>query len=284
MFHIRLKQKRVEAKKTQKELADYLNISPQSVSKWEKGEALPSLEYLPKIAAFLQCDINSFFEEETTATVENDKCITEMVFILDKSGSMAGMETDTIGGFNVMIEKQKEVDGEAVVSTILFSGRIQVLHDRKPLKEVLAITKEDYQVGGNTALLDAIGVAIQHIEDVHNDLRKSNRESELPKRTIFVITTDGRENSSCRYTSEVVKHMIKCKKEIYGWEFLFMAANIDAVETASHIGIGRNRSSNYSVKRSTRTMFEETSITLAGFRNTGHIRDNWAEKIESENK
>ena len=282
MFHIRLKEKRIEAKKTQKELAEYLNITPQSVSKWEKGESLPSLEYLPKLAAFLQCDINSFFVEDSAKT-EKNKCITELVFILDKSGSMAGMESDTIGGFNAMIEKQKEIEGEAIVSTILFSNHIRVLHDRMPLNEVLAITKNDYQVGGNTALLDAIGIAIQHIEDIHRHLRKSNQEKDLPKRTIFVITTDGEENASRRYTSEVVKHMIKCKQEIYGWEFLFMASNIDAVETANRIGIRRDRAANYSVRRSTGTMFAETSRTLSEYRTFGTIREDWAEKIESEN-
>lgn len=165
------------------------------------------------------------------------KNLTEMVFILDKSGSMAGLEADTIGGFNSMIERQKQVEGEALVSTVLFSNRSTVIHDRVDLRRIEPMTDQQYFVGGSTALIDAIGCAIHHIGCVH----KYAREEDLPEHTIFVITTDGMENASCLYTSDEVKAMIRKEKEIYGWEFLFLGANIDAVETAARFGISRDR-------------------------------------------
>ena len=169
------------------------------------------------------------------------KNLTEMVFILDKSGSMAGLEKDTIGGFNGMIERQKKLEGEALVSTVLFSGESTVIHDRVPLNKVEPLTDRQYYVGGCTALIDAIGGAIHHIGNVH----KYAREEDRPEHTIFVITTDGMENASHRYTSDQVKAMVERQKGKYGWEFLFLGANIDAVETASHFGIGRDRAVNF---------------------------------------
>ena len=165
---------------------------------------------------------------------------TEMVFILDRSGSMAGLESDTIGGFNSMIEKQKGIEGKAFVSTVLFNNRSFVLHDRIPLAEVKPLTDEDYQVGGMTALLDAVGDAIKHIKNVH----KYAREEDRPQKTIFIITTDGMENSSHKFSYSEIKQFIEKQKEL-GWEFVFLGANIDAAEVAEHIGIDRRRAVNY---------------------------------------
>ena len=166
------------------------------------------------------------------------KNLTEMVFILDKSGSMAGLEADTIGGFNAMIERQKNTEGEALVSTILFSNNSTVIHDRVDIRNVSPMTPKEYFVGGCTALIDAIGGAIHHIGNVH----KYAREEDRPEHTIFVITTDGMENASRHYTSDEVKAMVRKDKEQYGWEFLFLGANIDAMETAARFGIGADRS------------------------------------------
>ena len=163
--------------------------------------------------------------------------LTELVFILDRSGSMQGLEKDTIGGFNAMLEKQKKEPGEALVSTVLFDDRIEVLHDRVKLGEVRPITEKEYCVRGCTALLDAVGGAIRHIGNIH----KYARPEDVPERTLFVITTDGMENASRRYTADKVRRMIEHEKEKYGWEFLFLGANIDAVETAGSLGIAPDR-------------------------------------------
>ena len=167
--------------------------------------------------------------------------ITEIVFILDRSGSMSGFEADTIGGFNATIEKQKEQDGKVYVSTVLFDNESEVIHDRVDINEIKRMTRRDYQVRGCTALLDAIGGAIHHIGNIH----KYARPEDVPEHTIFIITTDGMENASQRYSSEKVKEMIKRQTEKYGWEFIFLAANIDAVETAENIGIRKERAANY---------------------------------------
>ena len=155
---------------------------------------------------------------------------------------MEGFERDTIGGFNSMIERQRSEEGEVLVSTVLFDNFSKVIHDRVPIAEVAPMTERDYFVGGGTALLDAIGGAIHHIGNVH----KYARREDVPEHTVFVITTDGMENSSRAYSSTRVKEMIKRQTEKYGWEFIFVAANIDAVETAEHIGIRRERAANYS--------------------------------------
>ena len=167
--------------------------------------------------------------------------ITELVFILDRSGSMSGFEADTIGGFNSTIEKQKEQEGKVYVSTVLFDNYSEVIHDRVDISEIKPMTRGDYQVRGCTALLDAIGGAIHHIGNVH----KYARPEDVPEHTIFIITTDGMENASHTYSSARVKEMIKRQTEKYGWEFIFLAANIDAVETAENIGIRRDRAANY---------------------------------------
>lgn len=168
--------------------------------------------------------------------------LTELVFIIDRSGSMEGFERDTIGGFNSMIERQRSEEGEVLVSTVLFDNFSKVIHDRVPIAQVAPMTERDYFVGGGTALLDAIGGAIHHIGNVH----KYARREDVPEHTVFVITTDGMENASRTYSSTRVKEMIKRQTEKYGWEFIFVAANIDAVETAEHIGIRRERAANYS--------------------------------------
>ena len=169
------------------------------------------------------------------------KNLTEIVFILDRSGSMCGLEADTIGGFNSLIGKQKLEKGEAIVSTVLFDDRQEVLHDRVDIQAIAPITEKEYYVRGCTALLDAIGGAIHHIGNVH----KYAREEDRPEKTLFIITTDGMENSSNRYTFDKVKRMVERQKEKYGWEFLFLGANIDAIEVAGQFGINADHAVNY---------------------------------------
>ena len=166
---------------------------------------------------------------------------TELIFIIDRSGSMSGFEGDTIGGFNSTIEKQKKGDGKVYVSTVLFDNKSELIHDRVAIDKIAPMTVEDYQVGGCTALLDAIGGAICHIADVH----KYIRPEDVPAHTIFVITTDGMENASSTYTTTRVKEMIKKQTKKCGWEFIFLAANIDAIGTAGHIGIRADRAAKY---------------------------------------
>jgi len=206
--------------------------------------------------------------------------VTELVFILDKSGSMSGMEKDTIGGFNAMIEKQKVLDGKVYVSTVLFANSSQVLHDRKSLEEIEPLTEKDYQVGGCTALLDAIGRAIKHIRNIH----KYARKEDVPTRTLFVITTDGMENASREYHSKQIKDMIRKQEEKYGWEFLFLAANIAAVEAADSIGIRKERAVNYVVEEDTKEMFEEVGDTIRMFRTCNAIPMECGATIENNIK
>ena len=169
------------------------------------------------------------------------KNLTELVFILDRSGSMQGLEGDIIGGFNAMLEKQKQEPGEAFVSAVLFDDRAEVLYDRVKVGEVKPINDKEYYVRGCSALLDAVGGAVRHIRNIH----KYARSEEVPEHTLFVITTDGMENASRRYSARRVKEMIQRQKEKYGWEFLFLGANMDAVETAGHLGIAPDRAINY---------------------------------------
>lgn len=206
--------------------------------------------------------------------------ITELVFILDKSGSMSGMEKDTIGGFNSMIEKQRKERGELFVSTVMFSNYSEVIHDRVKLEKIKPLTEDDYVTEGGTALLDAIGGAIHHIGNIH----KYARAEDVPEHTIFIITTDGEENASQNYSSKKIKEMIKRQEEKYGWEFLFVAANIDAVETAESIGIRRERAANYDVETGTRVQFSEMAETVRQYRRGGSIRDDWKDKIEATDK
>lgn len=169
------------------------------------------------------------------------KGLTELVFILDRSGSMSGLEKDTIGGFNSMIEKQKKEDGEVIVSTVLFDDHMKVIHDRVPMEQIKKLTDKDYYVGGCTALLDAMGNAIKHI----NQVQKSLPEDEQPEKTMFIITTDGQENSSHDFTYDKIKKMVEKKQAKKHWEFLFLGANIDAIGTAAGLGIRADRAVNY---------------------------------------
>ena len=207
------------------------------------------------------------------------KNLTELVFILDRSGSMAGLEADTIGGFNAMIEKQKKQEGEAFVSTVLFANDSRVIHDRVDLKKIAPMTEKEYFVGGCTALLDALGGAIHHIGNVH----KYAREEDMPEHTLFVITTDGMENASHRYTSDEVKRMIERQKTKYGWEFLFLGANIDAVETASHFGIGADRAVTYkNDSEGTRLNYDVVSEAVCMMRSSRPVDADWKKRIEED--
>ncbi len=211
----------------------------------------------------------------------NENNLTELVFILDRSGSMSGLESDTIGGFNAMIDKQKKQDGACLVSTVLFDNQSTVLHDRLPLAQVPQMSARDYQVGGCTALIDAIGDAIHHIGNVH----KYARAEDVPAHTLFVIMTDGMENASRRYSSDEVKRKIERQKEKYGWEFLFIGANIDAVETAQRYGIDENRAANYHADRDgTRVVYEAVSEALCTVRANAPLSDGWTKKIDRDFK
>ena len=207
--------------------------------------------------------------------------VTELVFILDRSGSMAGLESDTIGGFNAMIEKQKREPGEALVSTVLFDSQSTVLHDRVSLQAIEPMTDRDYCPGGCTALLDALGGAIRHIGNVH----KYIRPEDVPERTMFVITTDGMENASRRYGADEVRGMIRERREKDGWEFLFIGANIDAVQTAARIGIERDRAVNYrSDKQGTRTVFGCLAKTVGSFRANEPLDAGWCAEIKEDHE
>ena len=203
---------------------------------------------------------------------------TELVFILDRSGSMAGLEADTIGGFNAMLEKQKQQEGKCFVSTVLFSNDSSVLHDRLPLEQVPSMSDRDYSVGGCTALLDAIGGAIRHISNIH----KYARREDVPGQTVFVITTDGMENASRRYGADEVRRMISEKKE-QGWEFLFLAANIDAVQTARRFGISEDRAVNYHAdKKGTRVVYETVSAAVGKLRACAPLSADWSEAVGAD--
>ncbi len=208
------------------------------------------------------------------------KDLTEIVFILDRSGSMSGLEADTIGGFNAMIEKQKKAAGKALISTVLFDHVSTVLHDRVPLERVEPMTDRDYTVRGSTALLDAIGGAIRHIANVH----KYAREEDRPMHTLFVITTDGMENASRNYDIETVRRMIRRQKE-QGWEFLFLGANIDAVKTAGSFGIGADRAVNYHADQAgTQLNYEVLSDAICSVRASAPLSADWKGRIEKDFK
>ena len=207
------------------------------------------------------------------------KNLTELVFILDKSGSMAGLEADTIGGFNGMIERQKKEPGEALVSTVLFSDESKVIHDRADLQKVEPMTDRQYFVGGCTALIDAIGGAIHHIGNVH----KYAREEDRPEHTVFVITTDGMENASRHYTADQVRAMVKRQQEKYGWEFLFLGANIDAVETAGRFGISEDRAVNFVNDAAGQALnYAEVSEAVRTVRACAKLTRGWKRNIEKD--
>ena len=209
------------------------------------------------------------------------KNLTEIVFILDRSGSMCGLEADTIGGFNSMIEKQKKADGEAIISTVLFDNVSEVIHDRADIRSIQPMTEDDYTVRGCTALLDAIGGAVHHIGNVH----KYARAEDVPEHTLFVITTDGMENASSRYTYDKVKAMIERQREKYGWEFLFLGANIDAVATAGHFGIDADRAVNYhSDSEGTALNYEVLHETICAVRCSQPLGSGWKRRIDEDYK
>ena len=202
--------------------------------------------------------------------------ITELVLILDRSGSMAGLESDTIGGFNSMIEKQKKLDGKCYVSTVLFDNESEVLHDRIDLADVPKMTDKEYFPRGCTALLDAVGGAIHHIGNIH----KYARKEDVPEHTLFCITTDGMENASRKYDLKKVRKMIEAKKEI-GWEFLFIGANIDAVSAAADIGISEDRAVNYTASAcGTASVYDAMSAVTSSVRGCVPIERNWKKKVK----
>ena len=208
------------------------------------------------------------------------KNLTELVMILDRSGSMGGLESDTIGGYNSMLKKQREEEGEVLVSTILFDDRSEVLYDRVPLEKMPQMTEKEYYVRGCTALLDAVGGAIRHIGNVH----KYAREEDRPEKTIFVITTDGLENASREYSYGRVKKMVEQQKEKYGWEFLFLGANIDAIETAGRFGISADRAANYNSDREgTALNYEVLAETVCKMRvAAAPIDAGWKKRIDED--
>ena len=204
--------------------------------------------------------------------------ITELVFIIDRSGSMAGLESDTIGGFNSLIKKQKKETGKCFVSTVLFSNNSEVIHDRVPLDKINEMTDDDYCPGGCTALIDAIGGAIKHISSVHRYIRPED----VPDHTMFVITTDGLENASHKYSAKEVKKMVK-EKEKDGWEFLFIGANIDSVETAGNFGIRSDRAVNYHAdEKGTSVLYEAVCAQVSNLRKSKKVSSDWSRAIEED--
>lgn len=208
------------------------------------------------------------------------KGLTEIVFILDRSGSMSGLEKDTIGGFNSTIEKQKQEAGEAFVSTVLFDNEAEVLHDRVALSTVAPLTEKEYYPRGCTALLDAIGGAIHHIGNVH----KYARDEDRPEKTIFVITTDGYENASRKYTADKVRQMVERQKQKYGWEFIFLGANIDAIETARNFGFDEDRAANYvNDAEGIKVLYEAQACLMSDIRNNRSEKNRkWAHNIDAD--
>jgi len=209
------------------------------------------------------------------------KGLTELVFILDRSGSMSGLEQDTIGGYNSLIEKQKKQSGEAVVTTVLFDNHYELLHDRANLKGIAPITEKDYFVRGSTALLDAVGFAIDKIDRA----QKHTAKEEQAENVMFVITTDGMENASCEYNYNKIKDMIEHKKKEHGWEFLFIGANIDAVKTAGKFGIGSDRAVDYRAdKKGTAVMYDAVEESIYCVRSAAPIGLAWRNKIADDYK
>ena len=207
------------------------------------------------------------------------KNLTELVFILDRSGSMVGLEGDTIGGFNAMIEKQKQEPSEALISTVLFDNETEVIHDRVDLGKVERLTDREYYVRGCTALLDAVGGAIHHIGNVH----KYAREEDRPEKTLFVITTDGMENASRKYSYDRVKKMIQRQQEKYGWEFIFLGANIDAAKEAARFGIREDRAANYHADSvGTAVIYEAMSEVVCNVRANKPMSKEWKRNIDAD--
>ena len=221
-----------------------------------------------EIYAVWQNKASKVMKERLDPKVQNG--ITEIVFILDRSGSMSGYEKDTIGGFNATIEKQKSETGKAIVSVVLFDHDVEVIYDRVDINEIPMMTDKEYQVRGTTALLDAVGGAINHIGNIH----KYARPEDVPEHTIFIITTDGMENASRNYDSHKVKSMIQRQTDRYGWEFVFLGANIDAVETADKYGIRKERAVNYvQSEEGIKTSYRVMSQAISSVRNCVSLDD-----------
>jgi len=210
------------------------------------------------------------------------KGLTELVMILDRSGSMGGLESDTIGGYNSMLEKQKKAEGQVLVTTVLFDDEREVLYDRVPLEQLPKMTEKEYYVRGCTALLDAVGSTVQHIARV----QKNTPEDGRPEKTIFVITTDGLENASREYTYARVKKLVEQQKEKDGWEFLFLGANMDAIETAGRFGISADRAANYhSDHEGTALNYEVLADAVCEMRSCAAPIDAcWKKRIEEDYK
>ena len=205
--------------------------------------------------------------------------LTELVFILDKSGSMSGLELDTIGGFNSMLEKQKQEEGEALVTTALFDNNYELLHDRQNIKLIKPITRKEYYVGGSTALLDAIGTTINKIGKTLSE----TKEEERPDKVMFVIITDGMENSSYEFNHKRIKNMIEHQKLKYSWDFIFLGANIDAVETASSVGINADRAVSFiSDKKGTQLNYKVLNEAVSSYRQGKTVDENWKLEIEKD--
>lgn len=211
--------------------------------------------------------------------MKKDAKMTEMVFVMDKSGSMSGLEDDTIGGFNSLISKQKEAKGDAVVTTVLFDSQIHLLHDGDDIKNIELMTEKDYLAGGCTALLDAVGTTISNVHMRQKKLKKK------PDHTLFVIITDGMENASHEFSYSRVHEMISNRRKTSGWEFIFLGANIDAVKTADSIGIDESRAANYHAdKKGTMVNFEAIEGALSNLRDNGMIKEDWKCSIEQDYK
>jgi uncharacterized protein YegL len=209
------------------------------------------------------------------------KGLTELVFILDKSGSMGGLESDTIGGYNSVLAKHQAMEGECLITTVLFDHGYELLHDRIDIRAVRPITKQEYHVGGSTALLDAIGRTVHKIVNAQRHTGEDYRAENV----VFVIITDGMENASREYSSDRVKTMIEHEKEKYGWEFIFLGANIDAVETAAHIGIDRSRAHNYHAdSRGSEVVYGSVAMATAAFRGVGSLPKGWSDDIDADFK
>lgn len=207
------------------------------------------------------------------------KGLCEAVFILDRSGSMGGLESDTVGGFNAMLKKQKNTEGTALVTTVLFNQKSHILHDRLDINEVKPLTEDNYTVGGTTALLDAIGGAITHISGVHKYIREEDR----PENTIFVITTDGMENASREYSADQVRRLIEKQKSKAGWEFIFLGANIDAVETASRFGIDKDHTADFHADEiGIGTQFEAVDAAIRSVRSSGKLKGSWKKAVDAD--
>ena len=239
----------------------------------------PQLTHSTSSAATHSAESPSTYSQAANVLAKRPQT-TELVFILDRSGSMEGLEKDTIGGFDSMLKKQRNEPGNALVSTVLFDDRIEVIHDRMSLTDVPDLTEKDYYVRGCTALLDAVGGAIHHIGNVH----KYARKEDVPEKTLFIITTDGMENASRRYTYKKVRHMIERQKKRYGWEFIFLGANIDAAAEARQFGIDTSMAANYTHDAiGTAFHYEAISNAITNVRTCcGPLTDSWKKGVEAD--